>query len=79
MRENSVRSSSKLEEFMLNKVGSKVDGEEMVRWKYHLDLVKVVVVESIVLCKKYRSEIEMLKIEIMEVSKWSVMIKSRVW
>ena len=31
MRENSVRSSSKLEEFMLDKVGSKVDGEEMVR------------------------------------------------
>ena len=34
-----------------------------------LDWVKIVVVESIVLCKKYRSEIEMLKIAIMEVSK----------
>ena len=85
MRETSGRSSSKFEEFMLDKEGNKVSESGLGWWRDGkmniscLDWVKIVVVESIVLCKKYRSEIEMLKIEIMEVSKWSTMIKSRIW
>lgn len=70
MRETSGRSSSKFEQFMLDKEGNKVSESGLGLWtdgKMNiscLDWVKIVVVESIVLHKKYRLEIEMVKIEI---------------
>ena len=55
---------------MLDKEGNKVSESGLGWWRDGkmniscLDWVKIAVVESIVLCKKYRLEIEMVKIEI---------------